>query len=638
MLSALRERVDLWENKSSDLHEKLQEAEEAHQIYIPKGEADKDREQRRDEKGEPTQRTMVIPFSYAMVLSQYTFWASVFLSRTPIFQFSARHGETQQQVQAVEAIMSYQTQVGGHMVPYFQWLLDTSKYGMGIIGHFWDEDWATTSRIEERQKTRFGVPTGETEKVRVTEQTRTYQGTKVFNVMPWDFIFDPRIAIAKFQQGEFCGRRTTINWMEFVEREQRGLYFNKAAVKRNKSRTHEHHEGASQELDLPDEEHSGEDMSMQEVGQMDLTELFVTLIPKEWGLGEAERPEIWVFSIINDAVIVSAAPLGEVHGQYPFDILTNEVDQYTLSPRSLYEVLNPLQDTLDWLVNTHFYNVRRSLNDMFVADPSRIVIKDLLEPGPGKIIRAKPSYYGGKLGDAVQQFPVQDVTRGHMDDAERVMGIMQQVAGVSENALGTQSSGGRKTATEVRQSNSMSVNRMKMSAEYFSAQGWAPLAQKLLQTTQQNMDAEMQLKIAGDLTGNQQQFVDIAPEEIAGFFDFVPIDGSAPIDRTSQANLWIQMFGQLRQFPQMAQGFDLEKIFGYVMQLMGLKNVSQFKLETRPDEQVQQQAANGELVPSGGASGSGRGGGSRPRQVGDSPSGEEAARDAGRVGGLGPLS
>ena len=52
------------------------------------------------------------------------------------------------------------------------------------------------------------------------------------------------------------------------------------------------------------------------------------------------------------------------------------------------------------------------------------------------------------------------------------------------------------------------------------------------------------------------QFIDVSPESILGFFDFVPVDGTQPIDRIAQANLWQQIFGQITTVPQISAGYD----------------------------------------------------------------------------------
>jgi hypothetical protein len=73
-------------------------------------------------------------------------------------------------------------------------------------------------------------------------------------------------------------------------------------------------------------------------------------------------------------------------------------------------------------------------------------------------------------------------------DAAFVMDLMARLSGVNDNIMGMVNSGGRKSATEVRTSSTFGVNRLKTNSEFYSAQGFAPLAQMLLQNTQQKYD------------------------------------------------------------------------------------------------------------------------------------------------------
>jgi len=155
--------------------------------------------------------------------------------------------------------------------------------------------------------------------------------------------------------------------------------------------------------------------------------------------------------------------------------------------------------------------------------------------------------------------------------------------------------GGRKTATEVRTSTSFGVNRLKTQCEWFSVTGWSPYTQKLVQRTQQRYTAEKQYKIVGDLAQFSPQFAMISPADISGFFDYEPADGTLPVDRFAQANLWQMIMGQMVNYPQILMQYDVAKIFAWVANLAGIKNMAQFRLV--PDEQLLAQAQAGNVVP-----------------------------------------
>ena len=66
----------------------------------------------------------------------------------------------------------------------------------------------------------------------------------------------------------------------------------------------------------------------------------------------------------------------------------------------------------------------------------------------------------------------------------------------------------------------------------------------------------------------------------------------------AQANLWKDIMGTLRMMPpQVAMSYDWGRIFAWVAQLAGLKNISQFKVQVMPDQQLAAQAAAGNVIP-----------------------------------------
>jgi hypothetical protein len=187
--------------------------------------------------------------------------------------------------------------------------------------------------------------------------------------------------------------------------------------------------------------------------------------------------------------------------------------------------------------------------------------------------------------------------------------MTQRVTGVVDNLMGMVNTSGRKTATEVRTSTGFSTNRLKTPAEYASACGWSPLSQMMLQNTQQLYDMEQKFKIAGTLNFDGQDpniqngAIQISPEDIAGFYDFVPVDGTAPIDRLAQATFWKELLVQLGQAPQVAMEWDIGGMLAHAMKLTGERNIDRFRINIAPDQKLAAMAQQGNAIPVGGKSG-----------------------------------
>lgn len=600
---AILERAQASERKFADRYTKWEEAEKHFQAYVKETDADATRRQAR-EGGTPQFTTVTIPYSYATLLTAHTYWSAVFLNRSPVFQYTARHGEAQHRVQALEALIDYQLRVGSMLVPLYNWLMDAGKYGIGIIGNYWANEQSVVSEIIKAPRDFMGIPIPGTETTKkVRRVVPGYQGNRIFNVRPYDFLPDPRVSVVNLQDGEFCGRRTSIPWNEVKRREAAGNFFN---VKRLREaganyRTEREERGystagiANESADFSYIE--GEMKSGRRPASVEAIEMIMEIIPQDYGLGQSDYPEKWAFTLGFEDVIIGAQPLGADHDKFPYFIQSYEFDPYSHTSRGAMEILKPLNDTIDWLFNSHIFNVRKSLNDQFLIDPSRVREKDFRDGGPGIIARLRPSAYGQDVRTVVSQLPTQTVTTQHLRDVESLIDIVQRVSGVSDNLMGMVNPGGRKTATEVRSSSSAGVNRLKTIAEYNSALGWDPLSQVLVQNSQQDYDLERQMRIVGDLMMGDPKFLMVNRDEIQGFFDFVPVDGTFPVDRFAQANLWKEILGGVMKVPQIAMQYDLGGIFVHLAQLAGLKDITQYKLDVQPDQLIQQQAEAGNVVP-----------------------------------------
>lgn len=579
LVSMLSSRIKFAERSHTNREEKWRKAEEVVLAYLPEQEADAQRRVARENEGKPKYTTLQLPYTYALLMSAHTYISSVFFARAPIHQFSGRHGEGEQATQAVEALVSYQVEVGEMIAPYYLWIYDALKYGVGIVGEYWCKDTLHVGQIIENED----AVSGKVQKLQVVQEVVAYEGCKSYNVSPYDFMHDPRVPIGRFQDGEFCICKRKLSWTQIVRRVTQGYYMSLDDLKEYRGAPPP--QQGSGQLERPeDRDYISEGESDQHPASMWFYEVYVDLIPSEWGVGDTNFPMKWVFTLTYDqSLVVGAQPLGLVHGRFPFSILETEVEGYGLFSRGVPDIMDPLQNTMDWLLNTHFYNVRAALNNQFILDPSKLVVEDAEDGGPGFRYRLRPEAFGTDISKIFMQVPVTDVTKGHMQDLQQMIGMGERVFGVSDQIMGAVTGTTRRTATEVRTATGFGVNRMKTISEFMSAVGISSHAQRLVQTSQQFYTGEKKFRIVGDLAQSAgPAFMDITPDSIAGFFNFVPVDGTLPVDRMAQANLWKELLANIRNYPQIAMSYDLTRIFAWVAQIAGLKNINQFRIQVMP--------------------------------------------------------
>lgn len=602
LVARLASRVKMAEKQHTRQHDKWRRAEEAVLAYLPEQDEDRLRSSLRDD-GKPQYTTIVVPYTYGMLMTAHTYFTSVFLGRAPVHQYQGRHGETEQQTQALEALIGYQTQAGMLSPAYFIWLYDCAKYGLGIACEWWDDETIQYGRVEEIPDPITGKPT----KVQRTLEVPGYAGNKIRNVSPFDWMHDPRVSVSNFQRGEFVIEKKIIMWNELVRRARQGYYTDAIQDIKTSGRFSPYdHESSGSALERP-QEHTLEledfdvntGQSQTHPAFIRAYEVYVDLIPSEWELGESDFPQKWVFTMTADRqTVIGAQPLGALHGQFPYMVGEIEIEAYGEYNRGLPEVLEGIQQTMDWLLNTHFWNVRQTMNNQFIIDPSKVIMKDVQRGGPGFVWRLRPEAYGQDPKGMFTQIPVQDVTAGHVNDLQSMFAIGERTIGINEQMMGAPPPGGRVTATATRTSAGFGTNRLKTITEWLSASAFAPHSQRLVMNSQQYYSAEKKFRIVGDLMQDAgQAFMQVSPESIAGGYDFVPVDGTLPIDRFAQATLWKDMFAQIGRIPQIAMQYDLGRIFAYVAQLSGLKNIHRFKLQLASPEQLALAAQAGNVVP-----------------------------------------
>lgn len=585
---------------------KWADAENLFCAYVKETEVDARRRVDKREQGKPVYTTVTIPYSYATLLTAHTYWTSVFLARDPVHQVQGNTGQAEDAESAVEALLSYYVVTGNNLVPYYIWLMDQGKYGEGILGMTWDvERHFVPQAVQGPRMLPGGIPIpGTMKKSWVAKEVLGYEGIRLFNVRPHDFLFDPNVTLSRFQDGEYAGHDGFVSMIKLKDGAAKGLYFNTECVEERSYSSTMMASGSNSQVGindgLPGSANSFLPGSPHGDGAkgFDLTEITIELVPRDLGLAPRDYLEKWTFSIANDCTIIGCQPQGWYHNQFMYDVMEHEIEGYNVSKRGMLEMLQALNQTLDWLFNSHMYNVRKVLNDNFIYDPSILVSKDVENPGPGKLIRVRPERYGTDVRTALFQLQTTDITQNNMRDAQLVIDMMQRLTGVNDSVMGMLNNT-RRTATEVRTSSSFAVNRLKTQCEYYSAMGFAPHTGRMIKVAQQMLAGKQSraYRAVGNQSGDLARFVNVGPDEIAGSFDYIPVDGTMPIDRQAQASVFSTMLQQMAQIPQVAQSYDWARLFGYNAQLLGIRNLERFKVQVVPDQQAMADAQAGNTVP-----------------------------------------
>jgi hypothetical protein len=570
-----------------------------------------------DEIDENHPGTIVFPYTYAELEGILTYLCGSFLFQDPIFQYEGVDNSDTIGAMLLELVIKMHTIRNKVPLNLHTMFRDSLAYGVGPVIPSWEKHYGMRSI----KKVSAVDGPGGIQQIRKSEMVHDllFEGNALHNIDPYMWLPDPSVSSANIQRGEFQGWvDRTENYMNLLthESEPESDYFN---VKYLKNKQDKRSILALDQSDRKIRDGGPNDLHRSMtyiVHPVDVIKMYIKIIPKEWKLSLVETPEIWYFELASDDVIIQCRKAEHNHGKFPVAISSPEFDGYNIAPIGRLEVLYGLQHTLDFLFNSHIKNVRKAINDMLVVDPYLINIEDLRDPTPGKIIRTRRPAWGHGVKDAIQQLQVNDITRANIQDSAYITGWMDRMGGVDSSGSGILRSGGpeRLTKAEYQGTQGSSMSRMQRLAQIISWQAMQDIGLFFAMHTQEFQSRETFVKIAGKYEqqlskifnegqANQSDYniqngkARVDPFDLAIDYNVLTRDGSIPGAGFSEG-FWTKMFSEIVATPELMQQFDITRIFMYMAQQSGAKNVEDFiRVQKMPDQNVMSEVQKGNLVP-----------------------------------------
>lgn len=552
---------------------------------------------------------IIVPVSYATLETILTYFVATFLD-DKIFRYSGRNPEDEIGAILLQNNIAAQNDFANNgLALHTQWR-DSFSYGFGATALRWTSSVgkrATFSPTNTDIKKYLYGAGGE----RTFEDYMIFEGNEIINIDPFAYLPDTNVPIHDVQAGEFVGWFERTNRMAILseEKNEPDVYWNAQYLEEMEGLTSlffkdgQGRDKKRQKSDLPE--------GGAVTDPVDKIHMYIDLVPSEHGLGKGKYPEKWKFCIAADSLVLEARPLGLSHNLFPITVAAPDFDGYESSPASRLEITYGLQDTIDWLFSSHVANVRKALNDMIIADPSRVNLNDLANPRAGRIIRTRRAYWGRGVEDVAKQLEIKDVTQGHMRDTAIILELIGRTSAASDMGQGIpMRSGERVSAEEVKGIKHGSLSRLAKAARIVSMQSMLPMARMMASHTQEFMSEDSYTKVTGSLAdllakefGVQMPTglkFPVRPQDIMVAYDVKVHDGT--MAGTEDANAWVQLFQIFGNSPQIAQQFDIVRIFKHIARQMGARNVDDFivknmQTQMMPDAQVQNEVGQGNLVP-----------------------------------------
>lgn len=518
---------------------------------------------------------VIVPYSYATMHAAASFWSSVLLGRRPIFPIMAVRGTTTDKARHIEMAIQSNLEASKAYEVLWQFLWDGGVYSFGSGRTSWTEEWGKSLRIVGGQR-------------EVTDGLR-YAGNKVSIIDPYAFFPDPRVPIHQVsERGDFCFWVTPQSKLRLKDMEKDGLLkwvdcaCETAGTNLGPGELGPVSDSKRRARIGLDGTWDREVTSV--VGFRLVREGTIRLVPKDWKLGDSDRSELWKFAWTAGKQIIQAEPFSHAHQKHPVFTAEPASLGHDFGSLAMADFIGVFQDIISWLVNSRMENVRTTINNQFLVDPGRIEMQDLRTPAPGRAIRLKRAAIGADVREAFMQLQVMDTTQGHFNDMQMLRLLADTITGVNDNLRGIQTQGGRRSATEARQAMQAGASRLSQQAIRISSQGFTELASQMIFNIQQFMPEEMWTQVTGD-DGSPMTSL-LTPDMIVGDFNYQVSDGSLPYDKQALLEVWKELMFGIAQDPELRQSKDLNKIFEYVAQLGGAKNITAFNRQQPQQQQL----------------------------------------------------
>lgn len=616
IITRVMSRARASKDAMSSRHKTWNKIDEMLTAYIPLSDTEKSVK----DKDSTKPVSIIVPYSYANLETILAYQTKAFLG-SPIYQYEGVGPDDIIGAKLLEIVVNQQARRYKHGLALHTAYRDGLAYGL----HASYVPWHTKRgkkvvRSKEPIYDTAGAQTGENI-IKENKDTVLFEGNKIKNIDPYKYLPDTDVSAENVQDGERVGWFEDDNINNLLTEESQGDLFNVKYVKDAL--------GISPQTSIFSTDNSKRDkfairtsdgLYKEDKNKVVVINMYITLIPKEWGLhtdeseGDGKTPEKWFFLIANDRTVIDARPMGLNHNMYPVAINAPDYDGYSVSPISRLEMSYGLQECLNWVFNSHVANVRKAINDMFIVDPSLINMEDMANPEAGKLLRLRRAAWGRGVEGAVKQFPVSDVTRSHISqDAPFIMDMMNKTNAASDASMGVMKGGERRSAAEFNGTMGSLISRLEHITSITSLQYMQDIGYLCASHTQQLMNEDIYVRAVGswpeELTkeygpgteaGGVKGGVNIDPFAIIADFDVIFKDGSSGDVNAETLNFWSTMFSYVAA--DQTGTFDAAKIFQHIARLSGAKDVGSFinrpspQTQIVPDDQVRSEVAKGNLV------------------------------------------
>lgn len=598
------------ERALSHRHEAWEAVDQHNQLLV-----DLDRYDDDDPMGKVKQRT-VIPASLALEMTRTTMEMAQLTARDPAVELRGVGPEDIRNALVMEATMAYDHRETYYSLHIMQLCKDAERYGFAVIHERFEEERGVV--VDPPQIRPGTLPEIQEQTVRamfpqmfqpVRREGLKRQYVRYRPIEPRKYWTDPSYPIWDVQQAGWAGHREPIRLAYMKERQaekKEGDYFNLKKVqdiaKQEQARLRADRTGSSNGEPIFDE---------WDATPLDIDRMVFRLNPRELGLDDVDREELWSIGCINDLAIVYCYRFPIWHGYKPYSVAEVNPDQHQFANAGSSEQCLGLQQFIDWAINAHQAHSVRRINGGIVSSPE-ILDESGFDDPTGRFNLtpfATKKALMGRLPSSewFRQLEQPNTTADFMQDALTLNQWLQRTLGVSDAAQAMPTPT-KRTLGEISMMVNAGNERVTQVCKVIDDTCLRSLFSRHIALRQQLTTMEMYIRITGDLAkkyGDERLWM--TPNDLWGNFDYQPISSVRPMDPSRAMETWVQLASTFAQLggivPQLVQQIDWAGYLGEVARTAGIRNFDQYILpaqtEVVPDDEFAAMQANGQAVPPG---------------------------------------
>lgn len=562
------------------------------QVY--RGERPNDEQDKKAVKrNEPAK--VYVPLTHSQVQTFVSFMVMMLTQRDYFYELDGTGPEDVKPAKLGQAVLQRDLEHNafqGILLPQFG--TDVAVKGLGIFKSDWvretcpvakqvpDPKWQPNPQMPQQT-----APPMVTQYVNQTK----YLGNRLSVISPYRWFPDTRLPITRYRDGEFCAdeneySKGTLEKLQ-LEGEVAGIEFipkmDDVAFTDRRMNVLDRTKDNLMGIGMPS-------LSPKDSDRYSLiTEVELKCNPSKTLIapGVAIDPDldaevIVIVWIANDARIVKITDSGYDHNEFLYDAAQFFNDQSRVVNFGIAELLGPMQDIMDWLLNARVTNVRKTVYNQAIVDPRYVNMEDLNDRNP--IIRTKATPDGLSIDTFYKQIVTQDVTQGHISDMSVIENLAESATGLTETLQG-EAATGRRSAREMSNVISNSSNRALLPIKGLWQGALLPLGRKMLSNHQQGLDMQQLVSVVGlqrvmGDPASAQAFLPIDRSMLYGSYDFNIFDATLPSQNMAIAGALATLGEGLIKSPMsvFALGIDPKLVLLEWLTRMGVKNVEQFGL------------------------------------------------------------